>query len=213
MPTPVRPVTAFLFVVDYNALMTELILFHHAQGLTDGVRTFADELRAAGHVVHTPDLYDGNTFAELADGMGYAEQVGFETIIERGRLAADGLPNDIVYAGFSLGVLPAQMLAQTRPGVRGALLLHSCVPPSEFDSPWPRGVPLQMHMMDADELALPPNEDLAVARELDETIESAELFLYPGNRHLFADNSLPGYDESAATLLKERVLGFLDRIG
>jgi dienelactone hydrolase len=193
--------------------MTELILFHHAQGLTDGVRAFADELRAAGHVVHTPDLYDGKTFAELADGMGYAEQVGFETIIERGRIAADGLPSDIVYAGLSLGVLPAQMLAQTRPGVRGALLLHSCVPPSEFDSPWPQGVPLEIHMMDADEFALPPNEDLAVARELDETIESAELFLYPGDRHLFADNSLPGYDESAATLLKERVLGFLDRIG
>jgi dienelactone hydrolase len=200
-------------VADYNVLMSELILFHHAQGLTDGVRTFADELRAAGHVVHAPDLYDGKTFAELPDGMGYAEQVGFDTIIERGRLAADGLPNDIVYAGLSLGALPAQMLAQTRAGVRGALLLHSCVPPSEFDSPWPQGVPLQMHMMDADELALPPNEDLDVARQLDETIESAALFLYPGDRHLFVDNSLPDYDESAATLLKERVLGFLDRIG
>lgn len=131
--------------------MTELILFHHAQGLTDGVRAFADDLRAAGHVVHIPDLYGGQTFAELADGVGHAEQVGFETIIERGRLAADGMPNDIVYAGLSLGVLPAQLLAQTRAGARGALLLHSCVPPSEFGSPWPQGVPLQMHMMDADE--------------------------------------------------------------
>jgi dienelactone hydrolase len=109
-------------------------------------------------------------------------------------------------------VLPAQMLAQTRPGARGALLLHSCVPPSEFDCPWPRGVPLQIHMMDADKLALPPNEDLDVARQLDETLESAELFVYPGDRHLFADNSLPDYDESAATLLKRRVLSFLDDI-
>jgi dienelactone hydrolase len=193
--------------------MTELILFHHAQGLTDGVRAFADDLRAAGHVVHAPDLYDGKTFAELADGIAYAEQVGFDAIIERGRLAADGLPNEIVYAGFSLGVLPAQMLAQTRPGARGALLLHSCVPPSEFDGPWPQGVPLQMHMMDADEHALPPNEDLEVARQLDETVERAELFVYPGDRHLFADNSLPDYDEGAATLLEERALGFLDEIG
>jgi dienelactone hydrolase len=192
--------------------MTEMILFHHAHGLTGGVCAFADELRAAGHVVHAPDLYDGKTFAELADGVGYAEQVGFDTIIERGRLAADGLPEDIVYAGFSLGVLPAQMLAQTRPGARGALLLHSCVPPSEFDSPWPERVPLQMHMMDADEWALPPNEDLDVARRLDETVESAELFVYPGDRHLFADNSLPDYDETAATLLKRRVLSFLDDI-
>jgi dienelactone hydrolase len=190
--------------------VAELILFHHAQGLTDGVRAFADELRTAGHVVDLPDLYDGKTFAELADGMAYAEQVGFDAIIERGRLAAEGLPNDIVYAGFSLGVLPAQMLAQTRPGARGALLLHSCVPPSEFGCPWPPAVPLQIHMMDADEWALPPNEDLDAARELVETVESAELFMYSGDRHLFADDSLPDYDESAATLLKERIRGFLD---
>jgi dienelactone hydrolase len=193
--------------------MTELILFHHAQGLTDGVRTFADELRAGGHVVHAPDLYDGKTFGELADGVGYAEQVGFDTMIERGRLAADGLPNEIVYAGFSLGVLPAQMLAQTRPGARGALLLHSCVAPSEFDRPWPQGVPLQIHMMDGDEWVLPPNEDLDAARQLDETVERAELFLYPGDRHLFADSSLTDYDATAAGLLKERVFGFLDNIG
>jgi dienelactone hydrolase len=189
--------------------MAEVILFHHAQGLTEGVRAFADELRAAGHVVHVPDLYDGNTFAELADGMAYAERVGFDTIIERGRLAADGLPTDIVYAGFSLGVLPAQMLAQMRSGARGALLFHSCVPPSELGGAWPHGVPVQIHMMDADEWALPPNEDLAAARQLAETVESAELFVYPGDRHLFADDSLPDYDESAATLLEERVLGFL----
>jgi dienelactone hydrolase len=122
------------------------------------------------------------------------------------------LPNEIVYAGFSLGVLPAQLLAQTRPGTKGALLFHSCVPTSEFGRPWPQGVPLQIHMMDADEWVLPPNEDLDVARQRAETIDSAELFLYPGDRHLFADSSLPGYDESAATLLEQRVLGFLDDI-
>jgi len=192
--------------------MAELLLFHHAQGLTAGCISFADELRAAGHLVHTPDLYDGKTFTELDDGIGYAEQIGFGTVIERGRLAADGLPNEIVYAGFSLGAMPAQMLAQKRPGTKGALLFHSCVPTSEFGGQWPQGVPLQIHMMDADEWALPPNEDLDVARRLDETVESAELFVYHGDRHLFADNSLPGYDDGAATLLKQRVLGFLDTI-
>jgi len=192
--------------------MAEVLLFHHAQGLTAGCLAFADELRAAGHVVHAPDLYDGKTFADLADGMGYAEQVGFDTIIERGRLAAGGLPTNIVYAGFSLGVLPAQMLAQTRPGAKGALLLHSCVPPSEFGSPWPQGVPLQIHLMDADEWALPPNEDLDAARQLDQTVEGAELFVYPGDRHLFTDDSLPDYDESGAALLEQRVLSFLDDI-
>jgi dienelactone hydrolase len=193
--------------------VAELLLFHHAQGLTAGCLSFADELRAAGHVIHAPDLYDGKTFTELADGVGYAEQVGFDTIIERGRLAAESLPSEIAYAGFSLGVFPAQMLAQTRPDAKGALLLHACVPPSEFGRPWPEGVPVQIHMMDGDGWALPPNEDLAVAEQLDETVESAELFVYPGDRHLFADNSLPGYDESAATLLKQRVLSFLDNIG
>src|SRR5882672_4380892 len=106
-------------------LMAEVLLFHPAQGLTPGVVSFADRLRTAGHVVHTPDLYDGKTFTDLADGVGYAKQVGFGTIDERGRLAADSLPNEIVYAGFSLGVMMAQMLAQTRPGARGALLFYS----------------------------------------------------------------------------------------
>jgi dienelactone hydrolase len=192
--------------------MAEILLFHHAQGLTRGCLSFADQLRGAGHVVHTPDLYEGKIFNELTDGVHHAQEIGFETIIERGRLAAGGLPNRIVYAGFSLGVLPAQMLAQTKQGATGALLFHSCVPTSAFGSPWPHGVPLQIHMMEADAEALPPNEDLDAARQLDETVESAELFLYPGDRHLFADNSLPDYDQDAAGLLMERVLGFLGTI-
>jgi dienelactone hydrolase len=190
--------------------VAELLLFHHAQGLTAGVLSFADELRAAGHVVHAPDLYDGKTFANLDDGVGYAREVGFDTIGERGRLAAEGLPNEIVYAGFSLGAMPAQELAQTRPGAKGALLFHGCVPPSEFGGPWPQGIPLQIHLMDADEWAL--EGDLDAAREIDETVESSELFLYPGDRHLFADNSLSDYDEGAATLLKQRVRSFLDNV-
>jgi dienelactone hydrolase len=187
--------------------MAEVLLFHHAQGLTAGCLSFADELRADGHVVHAPDLYDGNTFTELPDGIGYAKQIGFDTIMERGRLATEGLPDEIVYAGFSLGVMPAQMLAQTRPGAKGALLFHASVPTSEFGRPWPQGLPLQIHVMEADEQG-----DVDVARQLAETIESAELFLYPGDRHLFADNSLRDYDDSAATMLKQRVLRFLDDI-
>ena len=187
--------------------MAEVLLFHHAQGQTPGFLAFADELRAAGHTVHTPDLYDGRTFAELDDGVGYAKEVGFDTIAERGRAAAEGLPNELVYAGFSLGVMPAQELAQTRSGAVGALFFSAAFPASEFGA-WPEGVPLQIHMMEQDEWAL---EDLPAARELEETA-GAELFLYPGDQHLFADNSLPDYDEAAATLLKQRVLGFLDKV-
>jgi dienelactone hydrolase len=189
--------------------MAEVLLFHHAQGQTPGVLAFADELRAGGHVVHAPDLYDGKTFADLDQGIGYAREVGFDTIIERGRLAAEGLPNDIVYGGFSLGVMPAQMLAQTRPGAKGALLFSAALPASEFSGSWPQGVPLQIHMMEDDEWA---DEDLPAARELVETIDGAELFLSAGDRHLFADNSLQDYDESAATLLTQRVLAFLKNV-
>ncbi len=187
--------------------MAEILLFHHAQGQTDGFLAFADELRAAGYVVHAPDLYDGKTFAELDDGVAYAKEVGFDTIIERGVAAAQGLPAEIVYAGFSLGVLPAQMLAQTRPGARGALLFHACMPPSEFGTPWPDGVPVQIHAMEADEWF---HEDAAAAQELVDETENAELFLYPGNGHLFADSSLSDFDQEAAALLKERTLAFLD---
>ncbi|HEX7263488.1 MAG TPA: dienelactone hydrolase family protein [Candidatus Dormibacteraeota bacterium] len=192
--------------------MVEVLLFHHAQGLTAGVESFADGLRAAGHVVRTPDLYDGKTFADLSDGVGYAKHVGFDTILERGRMAAEGLPNEMVYAGFSLGVMPAQMLAQTRAGAKGALLFHGCFPPTEFGDAWPQGVPAQIHMMENDEWTLGPDGDLAAARQLAETVGGVELFLYPGDRHLFADSSLPDYDEGAATLLKQRVISFLDSL-
>ena len=191
--------------------MAEVLLFHHAQGLTPGVLAFADELRAAGHEVHAPDLYDGKTFADLTEGVGYAKEVGFGTIAERGRLAAEGLPNEIVYAGFSLGVMPAQELAQTRPGAKGAVLFQSCFPPEEFGGPWPEGVPVQIHIMEEDEWAL--EGDLDAARELDATVESAQLFIYPGDRHLFTDESLPEYDEAATTLVKQRVTGFLADVG
>ena len=190
----------------------EILLFHHAQGLTPGCLAFADELRAAGHVVHAPDLYDGTLFDDLPEGVRYAEEeLGFDTFIARGRAIAESLPAEIVYAGFSLGVLPAQMLAQTRPGARGALLFHSAVPPSAFGGEWPGLVPLQMHLMDRDEFAL--EGDLDAARELAATVEAAELFEYPGDRHLFADTSLSDYDEAAATLLKQRVVSLLSRIG
>ena len=189
--------------------MAEVLLFHHAQGLTPGVVAFADELRAAGHVVHTPDLYDGKTFDSVDDGVDHAREVGFDTILERGRTAAEGLPTELVYAGFSLGGMPAQMLAQTRPGTRGALLFHAAIPLSEFGGSWPHGAPLQIHFMEDDPWA---EEDVPAAREIADTIEGAELFLYPGDRHLFADNSVSDYDPSAAALLRQRALDLLARV-
>ncbi len=189
--------------------MAEVILFHHAQGQTSGFRGFADELRRAGHIVHTPDLFDGRTFTTLDDGLAYARKVGFGTLVDRGVRAADDLPSELVYAGFSMGVMPAQQLAQTRPGARGALLFESCLPVSEFGSSWPDGVPAQIHGMDADPF-FAGEGDIDAARALVESAEQAELFVYPGDRHLFADSSLPSYDADAAALLTRRVLEFLE---
>jgi dienelactone hydrolase len=189
--------------------MAEIVLFHHAQGLTQGVRDFADTLRRAGHTVHTPDLYDGRTFDNLDDGVGYAREVGFDTIMERGKQAGEALPDELVYAGFSLGVMPAQLLAQTRPGARGALLLHSCIPTEEFGGPWPVGVPVQIHSMDADPFFVDEGDIEAARALVAEAPDDAELFLYPGNGHLFTDSSLPAFDAPAAALVTERVLAFL----
>jgi dienelactone hydrolase len=194
-----------------GADMAEVLLFHHSQGLTSGVRAFAEALRAAGHTVHVPDLYAGRVFADLEAGVAHAQEIGFGVLVERGRAAADELPAALVYAGFSLGVLPAQSLAQTRPGARGALLFHSCVPTSEFGGAWPEEVPVQVHGMEADEFFVDEG-DLDAARALVAAAPDAELFLYPGKQHLFVDSSLPSYDEQAAALLTRRVLGFLDGV-
>ena len=188
--------------------MTELLLFHHAQGQTAGFHAFADELRRAGHVVHTPDLFDGRTFATIEEGMAYAQKLGFpHEILARGEHAAEALPNELVYGGFSLGVLPAQKLAQTRPQAQGALLFYACVP-TDFFGAWPADVPVQIHGMDKDPVFVGEG-DIDAARQIVDSTDDAELFLYPGDQHYFADSSLPSYDPDATALLTRRVLDFL----
>jgi dienelactone hydrolase len=182
--------------------MAEVVVFHHALGLTDPVRRFAEELRGAGHTVHTPDLFDGRTFDAIEDGMAHAEGIGFPgAILERGRAAVESLPNDLVYVGFSLGVLSAQSLAQTRPGAGGAVLCYSALPLGQwgdnFPAAWPDGVRLQLHIVDGD-------EDFDFAQGLAKTVPGAEFFVYPGSEHYFAE-----HDEEAAALLRQRVLAFL----
>jgi dienelactone hydrolase len=189
--------------------MSEVLLYHHVQGLTDGVRAFADQLRQAGHTVHTPDLFDGRSFGTLEDGMAFAREAGFDALGERGVAASEGIGPEVVYAGFSFGVTIAQRLAQTRSGARGALLMYSCLPVSEFGEAWPEDVPAQVHGKAGDEFFL---EDIDAARALVDSTDHAELFLYPGTEHLFADSSLASYDPEAAELLTQRVLAFLDNL-
>jgi dienelactone hydrolase len=195
--------------------MAEVVLFHHVQGLTDGVRAFAEELRTGGHTVHTPDLFGGERPATVDDGVAYVQKIGDEALGERADRVVADLPAGLVYAGFSWGAGTAQRLAQTRPGARGALLYEACMPiTGEWAfGPWPDGVPVQVHGMDSDPFfAL--EGDIDAARELVATVgpELAELFVYPGDRHLFTDRSLPSYDADATALVVRRSREFLDRV-
>src|SRR5690606_37298544 len=136
-------------------------LFHHVQGLTDGVRAFADKLRAAGHEVTLPDLFDGRTFPSIEAGMEYADAIGTEMIAEAGAAAARDLPDDLVYGGFSMGVAPAMKLGQQRPGAGGALFYHGIVALGYFGPAWPTSVPLQIHIARHD-----PFEDADAVQQL-----------------------------------------------
>jgi dienelactone hydrolase len=196
--------------------MAEVVLFHHVQGLTDGLRAFAEELRAGGHTVHTPDLFAGEQPPTIDDGVAYVRSVGDEALAARAEQAVAALPDGVVYAGFSWGAATAQQFAQTRPGARGALLYEACIPLTGdwAFGPWPDGVPVQIHGMDQDPFfAL--EGDIDAARELVETVgpDLAELFVYPGDRHLFSDSSLPSYDADAAALVVKRSREFLQRVG
>ena len=195
--------------------MTEVVLFHHVLGLTDGVRAFAEHLQAGGHTVHTPDLFDGERPATIEDGVAFTQSTGFDELEARADRAVAELPDALVYAGFSFGAAQAQRLTQTRPGARGALLYDGCMPVAgEWAiGPWPEGVPVQIHGMDRDPyFAL--EGDLDAARQLVEIVgpDVAELFVYPGDQHLFADSSLPSYDAEAAAQVLERSREFLDRL-
>jgi dienelactone hydrolase len=201
---------------DRSAEMAEVVLFHHVQGLTDGVRAFADGLRSGGHTVHTPDLFDGEQPATIDDGLALTRTIGGDVLDERADKAVADLPDGLVYAGFSFGAASAQRLAQTRPGARGALLYESCISiTGEWAfGPWPDGVPVQIHGMDKDPFfAL--EGDIDAARELVATVgpELATLFVYPGDRHLFTDSTLPSYDADAAALAVQRSRELLDRVG
>jgi dienelactone hydrolase len=190
--------------------MSDVVVFHHALGLTPGVTGFADALRSAGHTVHTPDLFEGATFATIAEGMAHVEELGFGAVIGRGAAAVEALPEALAYVGFSLGVLPAQYLAQTRPGATAAAFCYSCVPVSEFGERWPAGVPVQVHGAE-DDPVFAGEGDLDAARELVASADDGELFLYGGDAHYFADPTQPGYDPASAQSLLDRVLDLLSR--
>lgn len=186
--------------------MTHVLLFHHALGVTPGIRAIAGELRAAGHSVTVPDLFDGATFADVETGVAHAEQIGFDTITDRGVATAEGFAAELVVIGFSLGVLPAQKLAQTRRGVRGAVLCHAAIPLGLYAEGWPDEVAVQLHLVENDPLA---EEDLEAACEIAATAARGDLYVYPGTGHLITDSSAADYDPPVAKQIMERTLALL----
>ncbi len=191
--------------------MTEILLLHHIRGLTPGVVELADTFREAGHTVHTPDLFEGRTFASIDEGAAWCGELGFDTVRARGVAAAEGLGDALVVAGISLGVMAAQQLAQNRPGVAGALFYEGFADPENFGR-WPEGVPAQVHGM-ADDPFFGQEGDLEAAQEFAAGPADAEVFVYPGDVHLFTDSSLPSYDAGATRLVVERSLELLARLG
>jgi dienelactone hydrolase len=194
--------------------MAEVLLYHHIQGLTEGVRSFADALRQAGHTVHTPDLFDGRTFGTMKDAFAFVQGAG-DALDAKSDGAAQALPEGLVYAGISWGVGAAQRLSQTRAGARGALLYEACFPiTGEYAfGPWPNDVPVQIHGK-ADDEFFAHEGDIDAARELVAVVgpDQAELFVYPGDEHLFIDSSLPTYDPDATALVTQRTLHFLSAL-
>ncbi|MFF3667840.1 dienelactone hydrolase family protein [Microtetraspora malaysiensis] len=189
--------------------MTEIVLFHSAQGLRPGVSAAADILRSAGHTVRTPDYYGGEIFDDIAGGLRKRDALGFAEIERRVREIGAGIREPVVFAGFSLGAYAAQLLAATHPAARGAVLLHGGVTADEVTSgPWPSTVPVQVHYMERD-----PWIDAAEIAELNRAVTAAgahfEAHVYPGETHLFTDPDLPGYDPDAAALAWKRVIDFV----
>jgi len=186
--------------------MTDVVLFHHIQGLTPGVRALAAALAGTEHTVHTPDLYDGRTFDTIEEGFTHRKSLDPDAVRRAVDEAVSALPEALVYAGISWGVTHAQRLTQTRPQARGALLFEACFPlGTDGFGPWPQGVPVQVHGMDDDPF-FAHEGDLDAARDLAAVTgpDLAEVFTYPGSQHLFSDNSLPSYNPSATALAIHR---------
>jgi dienelactone hydrolase len=186
----------------------EIVLFHSAQGLRPAVRSWADRLRAAGHRVHTPDLFDGEVFDQLADGVRKRDALGIPELIRRAQAAVAELPSSLVCAGFSMGAASAEFLAATRPGATAAILMHGALDPGAVGAEtWPR-VPVAVHYAKGDSWV-----DTEQVRSLERAVQASgaavATHVYEGGGHLFADEASPDYDRASAELMFERTLAFL----
>ncbi|MFG3255646.1 dienelactone hydrolase family protein [Streptomyces sp. NPDC048172] len=196
--------------------MTEIVLFHSVLGIRAGITDAAARFRAAGHTVHTPDLYEGRSFDTYDEAFAFLASIGgIPELITRTQASVEHLPEDVVYAGFSNGGASVLLLTATRPGARGALLFHAAMPLTAFemDFTWPHGVPAQVHYATGD----PYREEAGItglAAEVRAAGAPFDQYDYEGTGHLFSDPELPEeYDKESAELMFSRALEFLERVG
>lgn len=190
----------------------QMVIYHSAYGLRPAIIDFADRLRAAGHQVHTPDLYDGEVFSDRSEAIRKIQELGFDRLLERARAAIEGLPPDLIYAGFSNGGACAELLAATRTGAKGAVLIHAPLMVRDLGwTVWPSNVPVQVHFADKDPIRNQAVID-ALSAKVRESGSEFEQFEYEAPGHLFADPAFPAYNANAAELMTQRVLEFVERV-
>lgn len=188
-----------------------IVLFHSALGRNDGVLGFAEALRASGHTVYVPDLFDGQTFTKLEDGVRKRDELGIPLLGQRAAEAVKDMSSGTVYAGFSMGAASAQYLAGTMPGAGGAVLMHAALPNEVMGiQQWPK-VPVQIHFSVNDPWVR-KDDVSALCSSVKKAQVLCEVFEYPGDAHLFADTSSPDYEEASAKTMLSRILTFLSNI-
>ena len=192
--------------------MAEIILFHSVLGLRHGVTDGANRLRDAGHIVYTPDYYDGEVFDDPAEGVRKREELGMEEITKRVRDSVAMRQPSLVYGGFGLGARCAQVLALTRKETQGLVLLHGALPAEETaPGGWPRGLPVQVHHADDDEWVDSETVD-RLGRAVQEAGAGFEAHRYTGAARSLTDPDLPGYDHDTAEVMWDRVQDFVARV-
>ncbi len=188
-----------------------IVVFHSALGLRPAIYEFAHNLRDDGHEVHTPDLFDGEVFDDLSEGIAKRDALGIPELARRAALSVESLPENCVYAGFSLGAASAEYLAASRRGAKALILFHAALPPAMMGFPeWP-SVPVQVHYAEAD-----PWVEAEQAAELHDAVNAVgqtyDEYVYPGSGHLFSDKDSPEYDAESYTLVVQRVRTFLSSL-
>jgi dienelactone hydrolase len=188
---------------DHGVPMTTIVLFHSALGRNRAVHDLADVLRSDGHEVHTPDLYDGAVFDDLDEGVAERDRIGIDQLLARATDAIVPLPDEVVYAGMSMGTMPAQLFAATRPGARGALLIQGAARPEDLGlGGWPADVPLQIHV-GADDRWFDADHAAEVAASL--PAGSVDVAVYDTSAHVFCDPDASHHDPHATRLLHAHI--------